>query len=151
MSGHPIENMMETTMDRIRSMVDVNTIIGSPVSTPDGTTVIPISSVSYGFAAGGSDIPSKQTTESKTFFGGGSGAGITIKPVGFLCIQKDGQIKLIKLETADSPVEKIADAVPTAIDKIAETLNKNKAKKKEKEKEKDIRKPIASAVDDPEI
>ena len=147
MSGHPIENMMETTMDRIRSMVDVNTIIGNPVSTPDGTTVIPVSSVSYGFAAGGSDIPSKQTTETKNFFGGGSGAGITIKPIGFLCIQRDGQIKLIKLETADSPVEKIAEAVPSAIDKIAETFKKNKSNKKEKE----IRKPVSSVADDPEI
>ena len=145
MKEHPIGNLMETTMEKIRNMIDVNTIIGTPVKTDDGTTVIPISTVSYGFAAGGSDIPSKQTTDTKSFFGGGSGAGVSIKPVAFLCISKDGDIKLINMETGNSPIEKIAEAVPTVIDKISATVNKNKKDKKKDEKTANVK------LDDPEL
>ena len=74
MSDHPIEGLMNVTMQKIKEMVDVNTIIGEPISTSDGTTIIPISKVSYGFASGGSDIPSKNAPN-KEIFGGGSGAG----------------------------------------------------------------------------
>ena len=88
--GHPINSLMDTTLKKIKEMVDVNTIIGDPITTPDGTTIIPVSKVSYGFASGGSDLPTKR--DSKDCFGGGSGAGVTIKPVGFLTIYK-GDIK----------------------------------------------------------
>jgi len=145
MQDHPIGNLMETTMEKIRNMIDVNTIIGTPVKTDDGTTVIPISTVSYGFAAGGSDIPSKQTTDTKSFFGGGSGAGVSIKPVAFLCISKDGDIKMINMETGNSPIEKIAEAVPTVIDKITTTVNKNKKEKKKDEPKANVK------LDDPEL
>ena len=74
MSEHPIEGMMGTTLDKIRQMVDVNTVMGDPVTTPDGTVIIPISKISYGFASGGSDLPSKANAE-KNYFGGGAGAG----------------------------------------------------------------------------
>lgn len=145
MKEHPIGNLMETTMEKIRNMIDVNTIIGTPVKTDDGTTVIPISTVSYGFAAGGSDIPSKQTTDTKSFFGGGSGAGVSIKPVAFLCVSKDGDIKLINMETGNSPIEKIAEAVPTVIDKISATVSKNKKDKKKDENIANVK------LDDPEL
>ena len=70
---HPIGSLMDTTMEKIKEMIDVNTIIGEPITSPDGTLIIPVSKVSYGFAAGGSDLPTKK--ENKDCFGGGSGAG----------------------------------------------------------------------------
>ena len=76
---HPIGSLMDTTMEKIKEMIDVNTIIGEPITSPDGTLIIPVSKVSYGFAAGGSDLPTKK--ENKDCFGGGSGAGVTIQPV----------------------------------------------------------------------
>ena len=81
MSEHPIQGLMSTTMQKIREMVDVNTIIGEPILSPDGTVIIPVSKVSFGFASGGSDIPSKQP---KDIFGGASGAGVSIQPLYFL-------------------------------------------------------------------
>ncbi|MDD5923666.1 MAG: GerW family sporulation protein [Clostridia bacterium] len=148
---HPIENLMGTTMENLRNMADVNTIVGTPVTTPDGSTIIPISSVSYGFAAGGSDIPSKRTTETKGFFGGGSGGGITIKPVAFLCIKNDGSIQLINMDSERSDIEKISEAIPSAIDKIVETINKNKKEKDPDKKNRMSRKNSESMPDDPEI
>ena len=85
MSENQVNNLLDVTMDKIKQMVDVNTVIGSPVTTPDGTTVIPVSRVSYGFASGGSDLPSK-TQPAAGLFAGGSGAGITISPIAFLTI-----------------------------------------------------------------
>ena len=82
MSDNQVNNLLGVTMDKIKQMVDVNTVIGDPVTTPDGTTVIPVSRVSYGFASGGSDLPSK-AQPSAGLFAGGSGAGITISPVSY--------------------------------------------------------------------
>ena len=81
---HPIGNLMDTTMNKIKEMIDVNTIVGEPITSPDGTLIIPVSKVSYGFASGGSDLPTKK--ENKDCFGGGSGAGVTIQPVEFLTV-----------------------------------------------------------------
>lgn len=83
MSDHPIEGMMNTTLEKIKQMVDVNSIVGDPITAPDGTIIIPISKISYGFASGGSDFPSKVQSE-KEFFGGGTGAGISINRLRFL-------------------------------------------------------------------
>ncbi|MCI6495554.1 MAG: GerW family sporulation protein, partial [Anaeromassilibacillus sp.] len=91
MEEHPINKLMDTTMQKIKEMVDVNTIIGDPITTPDGTTIIPISKVSYGFAAGGTDFPSKR--ENRDNFGGGSGAGVSITPIGFLTVCK-GDVRM---------------------------------------------------------
>ena len=92
MGNHPIDGMLGTTMEKIKEMVDVDSVIGKPITTPDGTTVIPISKVSYGFASGGSDFPAK-SQPAKDFFGGGAGAGITITPIAFLSIC-NGDVKL---------------------------------------------------------
>ena len=83
MSDHPIESMMNTTMEKIKTMVDASTMIGDPITTPDGTVIIPVSKVSYGFASGGSDFVSKNAA-SKDLFGGGAGAGITLTPVAWI-------------------------------------------------------------------
>lgn len=120
---HPINSLMDTTLKKIKEMVDVNTIIGDPITTPDGTTIIPVSKVSYGFASGGSDLPTKR--DSKECFGGGSGAGVTIKPVGFLTIYK-GDIKLISIEKYDGAMDRVVGMIPDVFDKIAGYFKKDK-------------------------
>jgi sporulation protein YtfJ len=121
MSEHPIESMMASTMQKIREMADVNTIIGDPINTPDGTTIIPISKISYGFGAGGSDFPSKKTDEN--LFGGGSGAGITLSPVAILTV-KDGEVKLLQVEPFHSSVDKAIEMIPGMFDKIKALFKK---------------------------
>lgn len=94
MSEHPIQGLMKSTLENIKDMVDVNTIIGEAVETPDGTVIIPISRVAFGFAAGGSDyyaVAVSPGKEAPASFGGGSGAGVSVRPVGFLvCTEADG-------------------------------------------------------------
>lgn len=123
MTDHPINSLMDTTMKKIKEMIDVNTIIGDPITTPDGTTIIPVSKVSYGFASGGSDLPTKK--DNKDCFGGGSGAGVTINPVAFLSISK-GNVKLIPIEQYDGAVDRIVGMVPEVIDKVADMIKKDK-------------------------
>jgi len=123
MNEHPINSLMDTTLKKIKDMIDVNTIIGDPITTPDGTTIIPVSKVSYGFASGGSDLPTKK--ESKDCFGGGSGAGVTINPIGFLTVHK-GDIKLIPIEKYDGAMDRVVGMIPDVFDKITEYFKKNK-------------------------
>lgn len=123
MTDHPINSLMDTTMKKIKEMIDVNTIIGDPITTPDGTTIIPVSKVSYGFASGGSDLPTKK--DNKDCFGGGSGAGVTINPVAFLSIS-NGNVKLIPIEKYDGAVDRIVGMVPEVIDKVADMIKKDK-------------------------
>ncbi|MBQ8056801.1 MAG: GerW family sporulation protein [Ruminococcus sp.] len=120
---HPINSLMDTTMKKIKEMIDVNTIIGDPITTPDGTTIIPVSKVSYGFASGGSDLPTKK--DNKDCFGGGSGAGVTINPVAFLYVSK-GNVKLIPIEKYDGAVDRIVGMVPEVLDKVSDMLKKDK-------------------------
>lgn len=123
MSDHPINSLMDTTMKKIKEMIDVNTIIGDPITTPDGTTIIPVSKVSYGFASGGSDLPTKR--DNKDCFGGGSGAGVTINPVAFLSVSK-GNVKLIPIEKYDGAVDRIVGMMPDMLDKVADYFKKDK-------------------------
>ena len=122
MSDHPIEGMMNTTLEKIKQMVDVNTVIGDPVTTPDGTTVIPVSRVSYGFASGGSDLPSK-SQPSSGLFAGGSGAGITISPIAFLTIHQ-GHVRVLQIEPYLSSVDRALEKVPDVVDKISSLFQK---------------------------
>lgn len=126
--AHPIEGLMESSMRNIKEMVDVNTIIGDPVQTPDGTTIIPVSKVAFGFGAGGSDIPVKSPAEGKEApFGGGAGAGVSIKPVGFLVVGQD-QIKMLPMESgATTSVDKLFEFVPKMIDKINSIIKEKKS------------------------
>jgi sporulation protein YtfJ len=116
---------METSMRKIKDLIDVNTIIGDPITTPDGTTVIPVSKVAYGFASGGSDLPTKQDTRES--FGGGSGAGVSIQPIGFLSITK-GNVKFIPIEKYDGAADRIVGMIPEAFDKISSFISKDKDK-----------------------
>ena len=120
MSAHPIEGMMDVTMEKIKSMVDANTIIGNPINLADGTLVLPISKVTFGFASGGSDFPSKTTKE---LFGGGSGAGVTIQPVGFL-VAKDGNVRVMQLADTSNSVDRALSLVPELVDKVTALVQK---------------------------
>ena len=95
MAEHPIQGLMNVTMDKVRQMVDSNTIVGKPITTEDGTTILPVSKVSFGFASAGTDFDGKNAAN-KDLFGGGSGAGVNIQPVAFLVI-KDGCVRTIQL------------------------------------------------------
>ena len=123
---HPIESLMITSMTSIESMVDVNTIIGESIVTPDNTTIIPLSKVCFGFAAGGSEFNSnklnKYTENTKLPFGGGSGAGVNITPVGFLVI-KDGIAKVLNVDGINV-VDRAVDMIPDVINKIDGLINK---------------------------
>jgi sporulation protein YtfJ len=119
---HPIEGLMETSLKKIREMTDVETIIGDPIKVSEEVTIIPVSKVSFGFASGGSDFPSKKEKE---LFGGGSGGGISIVPIAFLVI-KNGEVKIMQLSTADNTAEKAINMVPEVIDKISDLFKGNK-------------------------
>ena len=129
MSEHPIDGLMSSAMSNIKEMVDVNTIIGNPVTIPDGTTIIPISRVSFGFAAGGSEFSAGQ--EKQLPFGGGSGAGVTINPVGFL-VASNGQVKFVPVGQPTA-TDKLVDYMPEAIDKLQSFLGKSEKKEKKYE------------------
>ncbi|MBQ3073143.1 MAG: GerW family sporulation protein [Ruminococcus sp.] len=129
MNEHPINGLMDTTLDKIKQMVDVNTIVGNAITSPDGTIIIPVSKVSYGFASGGSDICSKKEN-STPGFGGGSGAGVSINPVGFLVVIK-GEVKFVAVEKYDGPADRIVGMVPDMFDKVKDLFGKEKKKNPE--------------------
>lgn len=116
MSENQLNGFLGVTMDKIKEMVDVNTVIGDPIPTQDGTTVIPISRVSYGFASGGTDLPSK-AQPNKGLFAGGSGAGITITPIAFLAV-KNGSVRILQIEPYFSPVDRALEKIPDVVDKL---------------------------------
>lgn len=127
MENHPIDNLMKNTLENIKSMVDVNTIVGDAVEAKDGSTIIPISKVSFGFASGGSDFNPKSpsTNDTKYPFGGGSGAGVTISPVAFLVL-KNESVRLLSCEQNNS-YDKLIDSVPQILD-IIKNFGKGKSK-----------------------
>lgn len=129
-NNHPINDLMSTTMQKIREMVDVNTIVGQPINTPEGMTLIPISKLSFGFASGGSDFVSKnhKPGENNTF-GGGSGAGVNISPVAFLIVKGDS-VRLLPVDPpAATTVDRVIEMVPEVVDKVTDFLEKKKEDK----------------------
>ena len=121
----PLNDLMDTTMDKIRDMVDSNTIIGEPITTPDGVTVIPVSRVSFGFGAGGGDYGKTDTSH----FGGGAGAGVKVDPVAFLVI-KDGQTRMVPVAVpATATVDRVLEMAPQLIDRVEGFVNKKKEEK----------------------
>ena len=125
MAEHPIQNLMNVTMDKIRQMVDSNTIVGKPITTDDGTTILPVSKVSFGFASGGTDFNGKNAAN-KDLFGGGSGAGVNIQPVAFLVI-KDGCVRTIQLSDSSNSIDRALTMLPELVEKLT-TLVKKDAK-----------------------
>lgn len=122
MSSNKVNDLLDVSMDKIKQMVDVNTVVGDPVTTPDGTTVIPISRVNYGFAAGGSDLPSK-SQPAGGLFAGGSGAGVTVSPVAFLSIH-NGNVRVIQIEPYFSPVDRALEKIPDIADMLGSLFKK---------------------------
>ena len=140
MENHPIEGLMLTAMDSIRDMIDVNTIIGEPMEMQSGISIIPISRVSFGFAAGGSefkgesieDYNKKEDEEKISYrnpFGGGSGAGVSIKPVAFLVV-KDENVKLLPVEYSCT-IDRIIDYIPDLCEKAEKMMENIKSKKED--------------------
>ena len=121
---HPIGSLMDTTMEKIKEMIDVNTIIGEPITSPDGTLISPVSKVSYGFAAGGSDLPTKK--ENKDCFGGGSGAGVTIQPVAFLTVYQ-GDVRLVSVDREEGTADKLVNMIPDVLKKVKGVFKKDKS------------------------
>ena len=128
---HPIGNLMNITMEKIKEMVDVDTIVGTPITSADGTLIIPVSKVSYGFASGGSDLPSKNQPN-KDLFGGGSGAGVTIQPVAFLTVYQ-GNVKLISVSGSGDGIDKLLGMVPDVVDKVKGFFKKDKTAETEEQ------------------
>lgn len=125
MNNTPVSELLGISMEKIKEMADVNAIIGQPIKLEDGTTIIPVSKVSYGFASGGSDLPSKYD---KNLFGGGAGAGVSIKPEGFLVISPDGTAKMVPMEASSDPISSAIEKVPMVIDKVQGFVSKKKNK-----------------------
>ena len=129
-NNHPINNLMETTMAKIREMVATNSVVGEPIVTDDGVTLIPVSKLSFGFASGGSDFGSKNQQAAKNF-GGGAGAGVNVVPVAFLVV-KDGNVKLISVAPpAASTAGRVVEMVPDMFDKVTAYLDKKNEDKSE--------------------
>jgi sporulation protein YtfJ len=144
MSEHPIQGLMKTAMENLKEMIDVNTIIGDPVETPDGSVILTVSKVGFGFAAGGSEFGNQQESKQSPQgsqgsqqgssnggkempFGGGSGGGVSITPIAFLVVSNTG-IKTIHLDNSTHLYERILDLAPGVIDKLQHLMNKNKPK-----------------------
>lgn len=128
MQQHPIDTMMQTTMEHIRSMVDVNTVIGSPVTGTKGTTIIPISKVSFGFIAGGGeylmdDHRSRSVTNENYPFAGGTGAGVSVQPVGFLVVGEDS-VKVLPAQSGNA-MERMVELLPQLMEEFGQNGEKN--------------------------
>ena len=130
MKETPVNKIMESTLDKMREMVDVSTIIGEPMVTGD-TTLIPVSKVSYGFTSGGTDLPSKQNHE---LFGGAGGGGISITPVAFIVIQ-NGTVRLMQINNYTSSADRAIAMIPELIDKVSELVNVKKDEQSENKEE----------------
>lgn len=139
MHEHPIQGLMQTAMENIKEMVDVNTIVGDAVQTPDGSVIMPISKVGFGFVAGGSDIRGSERGQSRSSsnlsdlsssddaqhrpFGGGSGGGVSITPIAFLVVNQQG-VKVVPLDNQTHLIERLIDSTPRVIDQVQSILNR---------------------------
>ena len=126
-----LPNMLDNTIQKLREMIDVNSIVGDPITTPDGVTIIPISKVSIGLGGGGSDFVSKHVNHQENPFGGGVGAGIKVTPVAFLIV-KDGSVRMLPVAApANTTADRIVEMVPDTLDKIAAFVDSRTSKKTE--------------------
>lgn len=128
---HPINEVLHTTMNKIREMVDANTVVGQPIHTEDGVTLIPVSRLSFGFATGGSDFGKTQNVPKN--FGGGAGAGVNVVPVAFLIV-KDGSVRLLPVAPpANDAAGRVVELVPEMFEKVTGYIDKKTAEKKSAE------------------
>lgn len=132
MSVHPIEGLMNTTMNSLKDMIDVNTIVGDPVQSPDGLIIIPISKVGFGFASGGTEFNINKKNDidiqqDKLPFGGGSGAGVSVQPVGFIVVGNN-QIKLLTVDEGNTALSSLFDFMTKIADNVSEAVGKSNEK-----------------------
>lgn len=126
MDNSNLGNLMETAMQNLKSMVDTNTIVGEPIYTPDGITLVPVSRVSMGFGGAGAEFAQNKG------YGGGTGCGVKVEPIGFLIV-KDGSVRMMNvIPPANNTVDRIIDLVPTVIDRVDLMVDKIKDNKEEK-------------------
>ena len=129
--SNTLPNMLENAIAKIREMVDVNSVIGDPITTPDGVTIIPISNVSVGFGGGGSDFVSRNVNKQENPFGGGVGGGIKVTPVAFLIV-KDGSVRMLPVAApANTTPDRIVELVPDVLDKVVNFIDSHTGKAKE--------------------
>ena len=114
MAVKPISELTDSSMKNLQTLIDSNSVVGDPITTPDGTTILPVSRVSFGFGTGGSDLPATQ----KELFGGGSGGGVSITPVAFLVIQ-NGSVKVLQIQRFSSAADRVVGMVPDVIDRVS--------------------------------
>ena len=123
MEKHPIENIMSTTLENIRDMIDVNTVVGEPIAAGDGATIIPISRVSFGFVAGGGEYGAPHKSEAVTAehpFAGGTGAGVTVQPLGFLVTSPD-QTRMLPAQCFQ-PLDRVLELIPQVVADVKKAL-----------------------------
>lgn len=126
----PLSQMMDSSMENIRKLVDANTVVGDPITTPDGTTVVPISRIKLGYAGGGSEFNGKNAADSKPY-GGGTGASVSVTPVAFLVLKESGCRVLPIPEPASSTVDRLIELIPDIADKVWTLIQEKKAKTEE--------------------
>lgn len=131
MEKHPINDLMAVTMEKMREMVDANAIVGQPITTPDGVTLIPVSRMSFGFGSGGGDYNTKYTAGKDASFAGGSGAGVDIAPIAFLVV-KDGFVRVLPVAVPPaSTLDRVIDMAPDIMDKVDKFIHRNQEKTQE--------------------
>lgn len=124
--NHPLPNMIEATMQKLKEMVDVNSVVGDPIVTPDGMTILPVCKVSYGVGGGGSDLPSKNMSQSAYPFGGGTGMGAKITPIAFLVVKGDNVRMLPVATPANTTADRLVEQVPDVLDRISAFVDSRK-------------------------
>lgn len=123
-----IPNMLENTIAKIREMVDVNSVIGDPITTPDGVTIIPVSKVSVGFGGGGSDYVSKNANKQENPFGGGAGGGVSVTPIAFLIV-KEGNVRMLPVAApANTTADRLVEMIPDTLDKVSAFIDSHSKK-----------------------
>lgn len=123
-----LPDMLGNTIAKLREMVDVNSVIGEPITTPDGITIIPVSKVSVGFGGGGSDYVSKNANKQDNPFGGGAGGGVKVTPVAFLII-KEGSVRMLPVAApANTTADRLVEQIPDALDKVAAFIDSHTKK-----------------------
>lgn len=137
-----ISDVISSSLEGIKSMIDADTVIGTPINTPSGTVIIPLSKISVGFVGGGNDYPGKNAAASgKNNYGGAGGSGVTVKPVGFIVVNAEGDVNILNIDNPSgtndlgSSIQTIIDKTPGIIAKIKAALAKNKEEKNEEQNE----------------
>ena len=126
--SNTLPNMLENTIAKIREMVDVNSVVGDPITTADGVTIIPVSKVSVGFGGGGSDFVSKNANKHENPFGGGAGGGVKVTPIAFLIV-KDGSVRMLPVAApANTTADRVVELIPDVLDKISAFIDSHTKK-----------------------